>query len=234
MQHQKEMSLKERIVARLSAFLYNNRRLFLIIAVGLVLLIAGYAGWSAWQDHILKQSTLRLEAVETTYQNWQSADDEAKKTELRTELTASLEDILDRYPGTWAAQRALFMSGGLAFEGGEWEQAAGYYRRLFEAFPESYLAPVSLFNAAVAREEAGDREGAVAAYRALVDAFGPETPQVPHALFSIARLHETAGEYREAGDIYEQLVEEYTASSWTSLARNRIIYLESEGLLEKS
>ena len=83
--------------------------------------------------------------------------------------------------------------------------------------------------AAVAAENAGDPERALELHRRIVDDHGDENPEVPRALFSIGRILEQQDEVADAAEAYRQLVDDYPASSWTNLARNRIITLTVEG-----
>ena len=56
---------------------------------------------------------------------------------------------------------------------------------------------------------------------------------IPRALFSLGRLEEQKKNMTEAELIYDRLIEEYGSSSWSLIARNRIIALEVDKLLSE-
>ena len=51
-------------------------------------------------------------------------------------------------------------------------------------------------------------------------------------MFAIGRLNEKLGLMASAAEAYRELVDAYPASSWTNLARTRIITLAVEGRIE--
>jgi TolA-binding protein len=84
-------------------------------------------------------------------------------------------------------------------------------------------------DAAVAAENAGETDRALQLLQRVVDEYDDESAETPRALFSIARIHEQSDEVARAADTYRQLIDSYPASSWTNLARNRIISLTVQG-----
>jgi outer membrane protein assembly factor BamD (BamD/ComL family) len=50
-------------------------------------------------------------------------------------------------------------------------------------------------------------------------------------LFTQGRLNEELENHEVAADAYNRLVDEHPQSSWTNLARNRIIALKTRGLI---
>jgi tetratricopeptide (TPR) repeat protein len=115
----------------------------------------------------------------------------------------------------------------------EYAEAAADYRQLADNHRASHLAPVALYNASAGLEESGDTEAAVEALETLLSRYRDENaPEVPRALFSLGRIHEQQGEYQTAAEHYRDLVDSYGNSSWTSLARDRIIWLTTQGQIE--
>ncbi|MFW6251199.1 MAG: tetratricopeptide repeat protein, partial [Alkalispirochaetaceae bacterium] len=68
----------------------------------------------------------------------------------------------------------------------------------------------------------------------LVEEYADSSAQVPRALFALGRLSESADAYEEAASYYNRILDEYGESSWTTLARNRIIFLQTEELISES
>jgi len=54
----------------------------------------------------------------------------------------------------------------------------------------------------------------------------------PRALFSVARLEEERGDPVRANEAYADLEAKYPDTSWSRLARNRVIYLRASGALD--
>jgi TolA-binding protein len=93
------------------------------------------------------------------------------------------------------------------------------------------LAPIALANGAAAWEEATDGENATRLWSRIVEEYGAEAAESARALFALGRIAEGEGAFEDAAVRYNTLLDDYPASSWTNLARNRIIYLTTEGLI---
>ena len=147
------------------------------------------------------------------------------------DLAGQLDRLVARYPRQYGGQRGLFLRADLRFRGKDWEGARADWEQLARRFPASYLASVSLFNAGVCAEEKGDLEAAQALYMRVADGY-KDSGAAPRALFDAGRLDEQKGAWDEARRKYELLESDYASSSWTKLAKNRIISLKVEGKLK--
>lgn len=217
---------------RISEFFTRFRTpLIVIMAVIIVGLAAFFIGSEVRESRM--QSSLELvEEVQAEYEEWTNLDAESDAaTEGAEELLSAIDEVLDRYPRSYAAQRALFIRGSVRFELGEFEDAASSFEALADRFTESHLAPIALSNAAAALEEADDVDGAAERWQRVVESYGVDAAESARALFSLGRLAEGDGSYDEAAIRYNRLLDDFPASSWTNLARNRIIYLTTEGLI---
>ncbi|GAB4370724.1 MAG: hypothetical protein Kow009_07150 [Spirochaetales bacterium] len=87
---------------------------------------------------------------------------------------------------------------------------------------------------AVCKEESGDLDGALRALQEADTKYGKTFPETPHILFSMGRIYEAKGDRTEAQNAYNRLIDEYPQSSWTKLARNRLIYFKISGSGVKS
>jgi TolA-binding protein len=216
---------KPRFVDRLTDFLHRYRVVLLVTLIVLVVFVVAYFSWSELHKRTRERSTLMAERAQELYEQWLQAEE---RESLEQELEQLIDQIVDRYPRQYAAQRAFFIRGNVAFENEQWQQAADSYQALADSFPEAYLAPLSLFNAGAAYEQADELDQAIAAYQAVAEEH-PESFLVPHALFSLGRLYEAREEFENAFQMYDRLEDEYPLSNWTKIGRNRIIELEIEG-----
>jgi len=221
---------KPKLTARIATFVQANRLIFLV-AIGLVFaVIIGFVVFSEIRSARTQKSTVMVEQAQSDYNEWSTASDSNKK-DIEAKLLSELDVIVKRYPHLYSAQRALFIRGNLYYDKKEWKLAAENYTRLATSFPRSYLAAVGLLDAGAAYEQAGDNSSAVKQYQTIVSSYGKDNPEKPMALFSLGRLAEGTKDYKEAKVQYDKLVNDFPSSSWTNLARDRIIYLQTEGLI---
>lgn len=208
-------------------------RVGFIAFVGLVLaLIIGLAVWSALSSANAKAAATRTEALAQELSSWISATEESKKAELEKSLSAGIDEVLAKWPRSFGAQRALGLKARIAEEKKDWKTAEETWLAVADRFPKVYLAPIALKNASVAAEERGAPEQAAAYLGRLVKDYEKSAPGMAHAYFALGRLAEQAKDYATAGAHYEKIVASFPDDDWTKLAKDRIIFLKSRGLLK--
>lgn len=217
MEKNEQMSMS----ATLAAWLQKNRLVLLISAAVLVAVLIIVGAISAVNSYRAQKSLDALISFEESYSDWQSAgDDDSAAAE---ELEEAFAEIEADYSGTYGHQRALFLIGDYFYSEERWSDAVDSYTALAEGYPKSYLAPLALYNAAAAKEEQGDAPAASELYRRIGQEYG-QSPLAPRALFSLGRSLEQVDK-TEAVTVYTNLGERFPQSSWTKLARSRIIEL---------
>lgn len=224
-----ERTLQQRFIEFLSSY-----RVVLLTVLGVI--IVGILGSFLYLEIADRRATAAAnlaEELQTSYQEWVDLEGEEQES-VREEIESTATEILDRYGNTFAAQRSYFVLANVAYESEEYEEASTQFRTLAEEFPRSYLAPVSLFNAAVAQEQLGNPEEARSDYQQLIEEYTDSSAQAPRALFALGRLSENNQAYEEAASYYNRILDEYGDSSWTTLARNRIIFLQAEELISET
>ena len=223
---QREPSGSEKFLQKLSSSIYNLRYILIAVLGTLAVVVITWAIVSEVTANRTETSTILVEKAEEKFQNWIDEEDEELITRLADELLVDLDRILDDYPKRYAAQRALYLKGNFYFRTENWEQAAQAFLEITDRFASSYLAPVAAINAAVSYEEAENYQQAITVYLRIVEDFADTSPEIPRVLFSLGRLTETTGGTKEeALEFYNRLIDEHVSSSWTNLARDRIIYL---------
>ena len=218
------------IVAFVSAFVERYRLPLLIIAGVVVAALAVWLIWAERERSVEESSALRAEQLQELFETWNGAPDGTRKTNLGNDLVEETELLIRQFPRRYAAQRALYVRAEYWFALGQWQDAAGDWQELAERWPESYLAPLSVFNAAVALEEAGQVEEARQRLERLV-ADWADNLLVPRALFSLGRMAEQRADYQAASEAYARVTDDHGGSSWATAVRNRLIALETQGLL---
>ena len=215
---------------RFSTFIHANRYVFLVAIGAIFVLVIAFVVVSEVQSARTQKSVTLVEAAQQQFQTWKNAS-QTKKTDIEAKLLPQLNSIIKKYSGLYSAQRALFIRGNLYYDKKEWKLAAESYQSLAKGFPHSYLAPISLIDAGAAYEQAGNNSAAAKAYEQIAKNYGSSTPEKPLAIFSLGRLAEARKDYKAAKTQYDLLVNDFPSSSWTNLARDRIIYLQVKGLI---
>ena len=223
----KELTPKQKIMAGLSDFLNSNRTVLLVILGILLAAVIAFAVGTEIRRSVLERTTRRVELAEELLSDMLNETDEERSASMAAELMKELDDIISDHPRLYAGQRALFIRANIWYLQENYEQSFEDFIKLAESFPESYLAPLSISYAAVAMEENLRPDKAIEAYERLIAAY-PNTMHVPHSLFALGRLYEETGDGEKAKQYYNRLIDDHSSSNWTSLARNRIILLDSE------
>ena len=218
------------IAERFTGFLQKNRVPLLVVTATLIVAIVALFVTIEILNTRQQEATVLAERVQRRFDAWLEASDEARPA-IREEIDRMIDETVSRYSRSYGATRALFIRGRLAWESEQYEDARVAFERLADRFSRSHLAPTALFNAAVAAEAGADPDGSERILTRIVDQYGTDSIESPRALFNLGRLAEEAGRYDDAGARYNRLIEEYAGSSWTNLARNRIIFLTVNGLL---
>ena len=212
-----------KILTTVSNFLQRHRKPLLAILVAVIGIVVGLFLYLQYRGAQEERARVAAETVQELFEEFSAATDETDRQSLATEITAEVTRIASDYPRFAAAQRALFVRGSMNWELEQWEAASADFERAAERFPDSYLTPISLFNAAAAAEEDGQVDRARQLFTQLVDSF--DTPETPRALFALGRIAEQQGDTDGATDYYNRLVQNHAGSTWTNLARTRIIAL---------
>lgn len=227
----KELTKKQSFLIALSNFLQKNRIFFIILIAALIIGLITFTVVREVSQNRIEKSTLLAETVVELYGNWVTEIDDAKKDNVKEECLEKIEEILDIFPKHYASQRAYFIKGNIFFEEEKWAEAGENFEKLFQDFPESYLSPIALNNAAVAYEENGNIEKAIDVLAQLSENYRETYSDIARIFFSIGRLSEEIGDITGAETAYNTLVDDFSNSNWTKLARNRIIALTVSGYI---
>jgi tetratricopeptide (TPR) repeat protein len=219
---------KPRFIDLLSNFLSRHRTtlvvVLIVIAVAVVALFVALEIRSARID----RSMLAVDELQDQYAEWVALTEDERTAELDG-LLEQARGLDESYSRLYAAQRALFVQGRALSLVGRHDEASEKFVEIADRFPESYLAPISLTLAAVALENDGNPEAALPLLERIVETYDETSAEVPRALFSMGRINESLDNIVEALVSYNRLIDDFPGSSWTNLARNRIITLSVEG-----
>jgi len=228
----------------LSSFTQRNRKLLLFLFVAILAALVALVIVLQIRRNTQETSLLRLEAVQKLYAEWTPLKDEAEKdgasaeaaakaASLEAQVIKDAEALLSEYEGMYAELRAYDILASVAYRNKEYEKAARLWTSLADTHAASYFAPLALVQAAAAWEEAENPGAAAESLIAVITKFSAAYPDIPHVLFSLGRLAEGRQDYDGARTYYNRLLDEYSGSSWTKLAHNRIILLQIQGRIPK-
>lgn len=214
---------------RLIEFLTRYRVPLLVLVVAIGVVTASLVIYIAVRNNRIEQSLLAVETLADEY-SAVSGLDRAQREERIDAIRERADDIATRYSGMYAEARARMIHAQALYDIERFDEAATQFMAasFVRSAAGTYLAPSALMNAAVAFEVAGATERAVEILGSIADDH-PESALAARALFSTGRLLETLGRVDDATVAYNRLIDDYATSSWTNLARNRIISLTVEG-----
>lgn len=229
MKEQPGKAEQKEFIEKVSDFVSKHRTIFLSVAgavVGILIIVGAY---SIISSSIVDKSSRAVEEVRTKIASWNNESEEAKKTELENGIMTDLDSIAKKWPRSFAAQQALFTKGSFYSFKKDWANAEAASLDASKKLPKTYLAPLALENAAVAAEEQGKADVAMGYYNKIIADYKEDTPNLAHAYFSVARLLESKSDWKGALESYNKLVSNFADSDWTKLAKDRVIYLKSQG-----
>lgn len=223
---------KKTFADKLAEFIAANRMLLIGIGIGIVVAIAAIGIYTAVSENTASASSRAMELAEQKLEAWSNETDEQKKADAEKALFESLDEIAKKWPRTIAAQRALIRKAAVLNQKKEYAEAEKIALDAVSRNKNSYAAPIALELAAISAEEAGSIDTAIEHYTKLTKEYLKDNPVAPHALFNLGRLQESKSDYKAAVEAYKKLVSDFGTSEWALLAKNRLIWLTSQGLAE--
>ncbi len=223
----KELSGKQKFLNGLSSFLEKNKKLLIILLAVIFVAVIVSAVITNLSEKRNNEAALSVEALQEKYVEWQSFTDEeeADKTALEQEIIADAETLISEYKGSYAAQKAYFLSGNMKSAAEKYDEAADYYVKSSEVNKKSYLAPVSIMLAAISYENSGNDEKAIGMYQNIAENYSDTYADAPRAILSLGRLYEASGDIDKAVEYYNSLIDEFPSNGWTDFAHTRLIQL---------
>lgn len=164
-----------------------------------------------------------LEAFITRYEELRGPLTVEPENADATTLASELSEFGNKnraYP----AAKALLIAGEIYNQKKQWADAQTAFETAAKKGAKTHIEPVAIFNAAVAAEEE-DRLEAAATLYAKCAAY-PDFSGASLAQFSLARVKEADGDIEAALSAYRELNTKWPDSTWSNLARSRIVKLD--------
>jgi tetratricopeptide (TPR) repeat protein len=145
---------------------------------------------------------------------------EAAKQFASAQTPEELKKIVQDYPKTEAALSAQLTLGDRYYQEAQYSDAKNVYLEILKQ-PTSAVSPMAKYGLGAIEETQGRAEEALQIYRSIPQDF-EHSPQAPLALYSAARILERQGKLEDAYQTYEKLSAQFSKSSWTRQAEQRL------------
>lgn len=219
---EREMTAAEKAALMLK----DNKKYFVMAGIALILILVAIGTVEFFSSQKEEKSILMAEDIDSAYQEYRIAAED-DKAGLKDNLVALIEEAKNDYPGLYAELRALSTESLLLADEEKWSDAAQGFIAIADNFSDSYIAPVALINASAMREEEGNTEAAAQLLERVLADYKDVSADIPEVLFNLGRLSEMMSDTQKAVDYYDQINNDYSSSSWTNIAKSRIIALKA-------
>ena len=199
--------LNEESVVKAQEYLTNNKRNITYIGVAIaVLAIAVYYYVSNAQQQELEARESMWEA-----EYFVSVDSFHLAINGNNGQVASLEEIVDEYGGTDAANIASYDLGVSYLNTGQFDAAIEHFENT--SFDDIILLSMAIGACGDAYSELGQHEDAAEKYVEAADA-SPNNYSSPMYLMKAGLTYEKLGQKAEAAKVYKKIKDDYSASSY--------------------
>ncbi len=205
------------------SFIENTRKPIIVILVALILIAIILSVVVAMENSKIAEGLNVLDSIEFRYESLDNSSEEYSNEQ--SSLLKEAITLSEQSSGV-VKVRSLLFSADVNFDLENWSDARDLYVQAYEADTTSYTAPLALYNAAISSEEMVDLDGAVS-YLTMAKNY-EDFSLSARALFNLARIEDTRGNYQIAADTYQELNDNYPSTSWANLAKSRLIVLKSE------
>lgn len=208
---------------RLVNFLTNNRIIFLVVFLVLVLGFAVYMITTTLLHNSNEKTYENLNRIITEY-SLLPEEDKNSQGEL-DKVFGELDNLAESALG-FSKVKVYQSAGELAVNNEDWEKALNYYSLAVKKCGDNYLKPVLYMDRGAVYEEIGDSDSALLDY--LAAAAMPDFPFVGQAYLNAGAIEEVRGNSETARVYYNKVIENSPYTTLSSLAQSRLIALDIE------
>ncbi|MBQ8014111.1 MAG: tetratricopeptide repeat protein [Treponema sp.] len=223
-----EKTENETLATSLNKALEKSTGLVFAVAAIIVVVIVAMAVIATVKSKSTENGIEQIDSISYALTNEASelsADDIAAR---QSKALESLSELSEK--SGVVGLRANMLIAEIKFAQKNYEEARSAWLKAVSAKSKAYTASLCYYNAAVCSEELDDTENAIAYYKSASD--DADFLLIDHALFSLARVNESAQKFEDAKAAYDKLVELHATSSWAQLAKSRLIALKAAGKIQ--
>lgn len=223
-----ELKKDENFAEKLNDRLLKARKPLITLLIALIVVIVGLVTFVLVTEGTTKKALAQLDEI---YFALTTDVASVSEEDLAAREAQGLESLKALAAKSGAVgSRANLLVAEIQFQKKDFAAAREAWLLAANAKKNAYTAPLSYFNAAVCSESLGDLDAAVQYYTAASDS--KDFLLVDHALFSLGRVNEAKGDFEAAKAAYEKLTAAASGSSWTNLAKTRLLALQIAGSIQ--
>ncbi len=129
----------------------------------------------------------------------------SSKEDLYRAARTKYQEVLDQYPDTPNAKRALLYIGSCSHQLGEYERAQEAYRQFLDkSSPEDVQYYEALRSLGYAQEEAGEYKSAAVTYKNVIKLTPDQNKVVPY--LDLVRVYEQVKDWKQAEQVYRAML----------------------------
>lgn len=202
----------------------RNYLFFGLIALIIIIPVAGFV----YKNHYDKVQVASSEKFEKVFDELKEFDELnlVSKKENVKDLITKLQSVIDSYPGSISAKRALFYKGYVSYYSEDYASAEKYLKEFVDNYKKMYLTGKAYYFLSYSYYESGKVDEALKSLTYIVDEL-KDSYYTPLALYRIAQIYEGKGDKEKAILNYKVVIDKYNTSSQSENAKKRLSMLEN-------
>lgn len=211
---EEKVTVENKLINRISDFVELNRKLIIICLTAVVVLLLSILIVSSSINNSREKAYVRVAELE---EKLDSIID-GGTTEDIDSFVSSLEKEMKG--NSYKSIKASLVLGTYFFNTYDYAKAYDYFMAAYGKNEKSYTAVTSLYDAAACCDELKDTDKALELYSQITEM--EDSILVSKALFNVARINLQKGNIDLAKATFEQLIDMYPGSEYSSIANNII------------
>jgi len=224
-------------ISRIAQFFTRNRDTIGYMVVGVLILTAVFVTMNINKKSKEAEASIKLQAAIKQYQQDLAAssisfsakaeDEDASLPEMQVKAKASgaFQSVFDNYPGTKAAENALYMVGVSQLNQGNYDEAIATFDNFLSTYPNDVLTPSGKLGKATAEFNAGKNAESLATLQGI-EKRHPAFYLMDVVKFEEAKRFEALDKIEEARNNYNVIIEQYPDSQWKTMSEQAIDRLD--------
>lgn len=223
-----EEQIQQSFVTIISKFIVANLKWIGIGALVIVVVGASIIGWLSYKKSINEKALVleneARELHESISVEGTTSDSETPVKSYQDVLNIH-QQIIEKYPGTKSAERALYLSGSLEYNQGNYEKAHEHFKAYIRKYPKGKLRFQAEEDIGYIFEQQGEYQKAIEQFKSIEAKVS--SSKKSQLLLAIGRNYESLEQFDNAVEAYQSIIDANTSVSWKDMARERLEILQA-------
>ncbi len=217
-------------VMKIIEWIMSNLKIIGMVAGVIVIVIVITMSWLSYQKG-KDSKALALEAKAfDLHQNaqTQAAQESSDSTPDETpqagnpyqETIETYLELIEQYPGTKSAERALYLLGSIEYERENYEKAQEYFSTYMTKYPKGELQTHAEKSIGYILEQQAKHQQAIDQFKRLEAKIS--TTDKAEVQLAIGRNYEVLQQFDEAVSVYQEIIDSNTSALWKNTAKERL------------